>query len=123
VIYLAIPIKHNNPEIEGARIECANRIAALFHDRGIPVFSPASHGGAFARHGSNGRGWDYWKKIDLPILTLCCSKMLIVKIPGWQESRGIQVERAAAMEVGIPIVEIMPHYKFMPELIRQQLAS
>lgn len=107
MIYLAIPIKHPDPLIESWRVQVATRAAASLHDAGIPVFSPATHGYGFAKLSSTRQGWDYWSKIDLPILLNCCSILAILELDGWKESEGVNSEILEASLLGrIPIAYI-----------------
>lgn len=106
MIYLATPIKHTDPTVESWRVQVATRAAASLHDAGIPVFSPATHGHGFAKIAGTRQGWDYWSRVDLPILTNCCSMLAVLNLSGWTESVGVQCEIRESGIVGIPIVHI-----------------
>lgn len=112
MIYLATPIKHADPRIESFRISTANRAACTLHDAGIPVFSPASHGSSFASLSSIRQSWDYWRWVDLPILTSCCTHLVVLCMEGWDRSEGVRAEIEAAGEVcgglllGLPLTYV-----------------
>lgn len=105
MIYLACPIKHTDPLIEAWRCAVATRAAASLHDAGIPVFSPATHGHGFAKLSSTRQGWDYWSRIDLPILLSCCSILVVLELDGWEQSQGVRAEIEAA-EVGSTLIPV-----------------
>lgn len=108
MIYLATPIKHTDPLIESWRVSVATRAAASLHDAGIPVFSPATHRHGFAKTAGTRQGWDYWSRVDLPILRHCCDVLVVLDLYGWRSSLGVQAE-IEEVEAGprlIPIVHI-----------------
>lgn len=106
MIYLAVPIRHENPAVVRFRVDTANLIAARLHDAGIPVFSPASHSEGFINLCTEQQPWSYWSAIDLPILTRCCNFLAVIGLPGWRESVGISAEIELAEADGMPVVVI-----------------
>ena len=46
--------------------------------------------------------WDFWQGYDTAILTNC-EKVIVLRLPGWQESTGVQAEIKLATEMGLPI--------------------
>lgn len=108
MIYLATPIAHPDPIVVSWRVEVATRAASSLHDAGITVFSSATHGCGFAKLSSIRQGWDYWSRIDLPILLRCCTVLAVLDLDGWEQSQGVGAEIEAA-EVGsalIPIIHV-----------------
>lgn len=101
MIYLACPYNDPNPVMRRWRVNVATRAATICHDRGIPVFSPLTHGFHFGKSGLVRQPWAYWSKIDLPILTNACTHIAVIKLKGWENSEGVTAERAAAGERGI----------------------
>lgn len=106
MIYLATPIKHENPAVESFRVATADRAALTLHDAGIPVFSPASHAGSFASLSSIHQPWDYWQQIDLPILTTCCTHLVVLCMEGWDRSEGVRAEIEAALEANLTLIYV-----------------
>lgn len=101
MIYLATPISHEDPKAEAFRIATATRAASILHAAGIPVFSPASHGGPIASLSSIRQSWDYWERVDIPILTCCCTHLVVLCMEGWEKSVGVKAEIRAAGETGL----------------------
>lgn len=107
LIYLAVPYSHPDPAVREARFHEANRIASQLMRDGHYVFSPISHTHPIALAGGLPTGWDFWEGYDRAILA-CCSKLLVVTLDGWKDSRGVQAEMAIARELGIRVETLSP---------------
>ena len=46
--------------------------------------------------------WDYWEPIDRKYLEMC-DEVVVLTLPSWQESRGVQAEIRLAREMGKPV--------------------
>jgi hypothetical protein len=91
-IYLAGPMtgypEHNFPAF--------NRAAAVLEGRGFHVENPATHGvHPWAGHS------DYLR-YDVTRLVTCAE---IVVLPGWESSKGAQIEVTLARGLGMPVLE------------------
>jgi hypothetical protein len=95
IVYLACPYSHADMAVRIERFEASAHAAAELIRRGMFVYSPitmthpidlvlAEEGGSM--------GSDYWCDFDEAFMEVC-SEMIILKIPGWQESRGIKREK------------------------------
>lgn len=74
-------------------------------DDGMVLFSPIVHNHPLATVHDLPKTWDFWRKVD--VTTLRRSDLLIVlKMPGWENSVGIQGEIDVAKNLSIPIVYI-----------------
>lgn len=49
--------------------------------------------------------WDYWKEYSLKLLSVC-DRMIVLTLPGWEDSAGVTAEIALAHELNIPITYI-----------------
>lgn len=105
MLYISAPYTHESPLIISNRVAKVNSVFAKFLAAGIHSFSPITKG-----HGINemygeihGFTWDHWMKYDLRLLKEC-HVMIVLKLEGWSESKGIQAEVAFAHLYGIPIV-------------------
>ena len=101
-IYLATPYTHINHHIMVARFKMVNKVAAKLMADGKYIFSPISHTHPIAEAGELPRGWDYWEGYDRRIL-LTCTKIMVLKLPGWETSTGVQAEIKIGKELNIPI--------------------
>ena len=102
MIYLATPYSHTDAEVMERRFVRACEIAGRLMAAGEIVFCPIAHTHPIAVHCELPRGWDYWQRYDREMIARA-SKVVVVKMDGWQESRGIAGEIAIAGELGIPV--------------------
>lgn len=91
MIYLASPYTHTDPAVQQQRFEEAARAAATILREGRLVFSPIVHGHPIASHGEFPGNWEAWEAMALWHIKRC-DKLVVLKLPGWSESRGIKAE-------------------------------
>lgn len=106
MIYLASPYNHASAEVRQARYEANVRaLAALLHD-GEAAFSPIVHHHPVAVLRDLGRGWDFWRDVDIQFLKRC-DKLFVLTLDGWKESVGVkaEIEVAQALRMGIHYME------------------
>jgi len=51
--------------------------------------------------------WQFWQRHDLAFLAFC-DEMVVLKLPGWEESIGVRAEIAAARTLGKPVTFLEP---------------
>lgn len=100
--YLACPYQHTDKQIMRERFDAVNRAAAQLMREGMYIFSPISHTHPIAECGDLPRGWDYWEAYDRALLS-CCSRLIVLQLPGWEQSVGVRAEIAIAKELGLDI--------------------
>lgn len=108
-IYLASPYSINAPasteegrKLREFRFEEALRITADLSKQGEVVFSPIVHSHPMSWHHEMPGTWDFWSKIDYVFIDNC-EKILVVKMPMWDQSVGITAELEYANKIGKPI--------------------
>jgi len=101
MIYLASPYSHENPAVKEERFHAACACAAEMMRSGMHVFSPIAHTHPIAAHGLPG-DWAYWQTYDRAMLSRC-DELVVLCLPGWKESTGVQAEIKIARELGIPV--------------------
>lgn len=106
IIYLACPYASPDPAIRRLRFEMATRVARTLTLKGYLVFSPITHAHPLQVEVRN--GWDFWKQLDVPFLEQC-GLLMILKMPGWDKSVGIDGEVNTAYQNGIPSMYIEVH--------------
>lgn len=96
--------------------------AKLMGEDGRFVFSPISHTHPIAEQGRLRRGWEFWECYDRTMIG-CCDDLLVLCLPGWEQSTGVQAEIKIAQEFGIPIdyaqYDLTPTLKDMVALALQ----
>jgi hypothetical protein len=102
LIYLASPYSHPDKIIEQARFEIVCQVAAKMMAEGKYVLSPIAHTHPIALAGKLPGNWEYWEGYDRTLIK-CCQKLIVVRISGWRESKGVQAEIKIAQELGIPV--------------------
>lgn len=105
--YLASPYNHADPAIMEARRSAVCRKAGELIAAGVPVISPIAHNVAVIREVGGDTGWDRWQAQDLAMLSVC-GKVAVLRLPGWEQSKGVAAEIAAAREMGKPIEYLNP---------------
>ena len=104
LIYLASPYAHQSAAVREARLEAVRFVCGRMVDEGKIVLSPLVYLGELAQKGVHPpQGWYAW---DLQFLARA-DELLVLQLPGWEESRGVLVEIAAAQARNIP-VRLMP---------------
>ena len=104
LIYLASPFAHPSAEVREARLEAVRYVCGKMIDEGRIVLSPLVYAGELAQRGFHApQGWYAW---DLQFLARA-DELLVLQLPGWQESKGVLVEIAAAQARNLPI-RLMP---------------
>lgn len=102
--YLASPYSHPSPMIRHSRFQAALAAAARLMADGHVVFSPIAHSHPIeATCFPDPKPGAFWKAQDEPLLR-AASRLIVLQIDGWQESKGIQWEMEVAREIQIPIV-------------------
>ncbi|MFC7500013.1 DUF1937 family protein [Enterovirga sp. GCM10030262] len=110
IIYLACPYSHPNMDVRVARFEASAHAAADLIHRGRFVYSPITMTHpidlVMAAEGET-MGSDYWCDFDEAFMRVC-SEMIILAIPGWDQSRGIQREAKFFAAHGKPVRYLIP---------------
>jgi hypothetical protein len=109
-IYLASPYTPLAGESVQARTDAACKAAArLMVESGMAVFSPIAHSHYVSDELPAALRLDheFWMRQDLPILR-AAAKVVVLRLPGWERSRGIRRELAVAAACFIPIEYIDP---------------
>lgn len=105
--YLCSPYTHPDPSVRASRYEAACKAAAKLLLRGEAVFAPIPHSHPIEQHFPKPEGFDFWMHVDLPLVARA-EKLIVLKLDGWDTSRGVQREMEYARENGIPIQFMEP---------------
>lgn len=110
IIYLACPYSHPSMDVRIARFEVSAKAAAHLIHKGKFVYSPITMTHpidvAMVEEGET-MGSDYWCDFDEAFMSVC-SEMIILVIPGWEESRGIKREAEFFATAGKPVRYMIP---------------
>lgn len=101
--YVATPYTKYQHGHAAAAYDAAEVTANLMRI-GIPAFSPIAHSHAVAHVGRLDKvDHDFWQRMDAPWVRLA-EACVVVKMPGWEESAGMQHEIEAFRAAGKPVV-------------------
>lgn len=101
MIYLASPYSHVDPFVREQRFQAVSLTAATLLRDGHLVFSPVTHGHPLVHFGLPG-DWSFWEQHARWYLQHC-QGVLVLMLPGWQESVGVQSEIALAQQFEKPV--------------------
>ena len=104
LVYLASPYAHESETVREARLEAVRYVCGKLIDEGRIVLSPMVYTGELAQRGCHPP--QGWYAFDLQFLARS-DELLVLQLPGWEHSKGVLVEIAAAQAKGIP-VRLMP---------------
>jgi nucleoside 2-deoxyribosyltransferase len=101
MIYLASPYTHPDPVVRVRRFRATCHTAALLIRTGHVVFAPIAHSHPMTEFGLPA-DWEFWERYDIEFLRRS-SELVVLKLDGWRESRGVQAEIDLALEMDLPI--------------------
>jgi len=106
LVYLASPYSCRRAVSRDDRAHLAARAVAWLTEEGIHAFSPVVHGHECSK-GFYSTQWndEAWLLAALLLLTRC-DELMILTIPGWETSAGVNAEHAMAEGMGKPISEL-----------------
>ena len=118
LIYLASPYAHPSAEVREARLEAARYVCGRMVDRGRIVMSPLVYLGELAGKGVHPP--QGWYAFDLQLLARC-DELVVLQLPGWEDSKGVLVEIAGAQTKGMPVRLMSLEQAELPEEILRGL--
>ena len=95
LVYLASPYSDPDPAVREWRYQQAVRATAYLIRRGLVPFSPIVHSHPIACLGGDLAGdWTFWRRQDELFMDACGGGLIVLKLPGWEKSMGLQNEIA-----------------------------
>lgn len=102
VIYIASPYSHQSDAVRYERFTRTRVYAHHLMAQGIVCFSPIVYGRQFEKVFIVPADYESWVDFNNWML-LASQEVRVLKLDGWQESRGIAHEIALANDHGIPV--------------------
>ena len=102
LIYLASPYSHPDDEVREDNYIVVSNIAAEMVSNGNVVFSPISYGHNLLEFKDMPSNWEFWFNFCVTFL-LKCDKLVVCKMPGWENSIGVTEEIEIARNCGIEV--------------------
>lgn len=105
MIYLASPYSAETPELMQRRYEQVLDYTATKINHGVVVYSPIVHNHPIVVKWGLPTDWEFWKKFDAEMI--CgADELWVLKLPGWDQSKGVAAEVAIAIDLDIPVTYI-----------------
>lgn len=101
--YIACPYSHPDANVRAQRYAAVNKLSASMMNSGKYVFSPISHCHQMAEDHGLPTTWIFWEDYDRMMISKC-NELIVLMLPGWRESLGVQSEILIADELGIPVI-------------------
>lgn len=105
MIYIASPYSDPDPKVRARRFDAAVRHAGAVMRGGAVAFSPIVHGHPISERVGLPRTWEFWEKQCVEMLRYADS-LHVLKIPGWDKSKGVRAEITLAKALNIPIYAV-----------------
>ncbi len=102
LIYLASPYSDPDKSVMEERFNAACKAAGEIFLEGHMVFSPIAHTHPIAKAVNLPQGFDFYADYDYAMLTRC-DELIVLRLTGWEESRGVQEEIKMANKLGLPV--------------------
>ena len=119
-IYLAAPYKAQEPAVERARVQAVKHVSDRLIRQGQVIFLPLEYTEAMQQRGIvPPQGWYLF---DLAMLRGCV-KLLVLALPGWQESQGVIMETTVAKALGLPVAIMTVEEAELPRDLERQLTG
>lgn len=120
MIYLACPYRHADPRVQRKRCAATHYVAAQLTLEGRHVFSPLTHNELLIDIIEDTVPGEHWMQFDLAILAIC-KHLYVLKMEGWELSKGVMREIAFAKEKGISIQMVeAPEEQLYSQWIRKE---
>lgn len=103
MLYLASPYTHKSKRIMQKRFKDVTIFLGRLISLGYVVFGPITMSHPVQQHFNMPSTWNFWQKPDTEILKKC-NGLVVLTLPGWDESIGVKAEIEIAREMDIPIV-------------------
>lgn len=105
--YLGLPYTNGSRFMLNFRAEISNLIASELVKEGRIIFAPISAWHHIAMKYDLPTSFEYWARLDEEFIKIS-KKLLIIRLPGWRESSGIELELSLADKYDVPVEYIDP---------------
>ena len=101
-IYLASPYTHEDPAVISGRYTQTMEFFVKKFREGHMIFSPIIHCHHASKNYDLPGDLDFWREYNLTMLRPT-KELWVLKLPGWEESKGVTWETNEAKMLDIPI--------------------
>ena len=106
LIYIGSPYSHQDPEVVEENYKKVSMLAAKRCSEGEVAFSPITYGHTLLGFVPMPNDWEFWKSFCLTFLEHA-DELLVYKMEGWENSRGLaaEIEFAESREIKVTYLE------------------
>ena len=101
-IYLGSPYHATDQAKQYMRYRAAARAIVHLLNQGVHAYSPIVHCHELAKDFQLPKDWEFWKSYNEAMLAPA-AMLMILKLNGWKDSKGLDNEIGFATRKGIPI--------------------
>ena len=105
--YLGLPYTDDDQSVKDWRTSVSDRVAADLTKQGRIIFAPISAWHHIAKKHELPTTFEYWLELDEEFIKIS-SRLLVITLPGWYMSTGVNAEIELAIKYKIPIDFIDP---------------
>ncbi len=102
MIYLASPYSDPDPFIRNRRFIGAREFTMQTMDEGHLIFSPIVYGHQFSSDFEKPYEYEHWVQFNNALLYRATA-VWVLRLKGWEKSRGIEYELRQAAQLALPI--------------------
>lgn len=105
MIYLSLPYTHQEWSVRSWRYHRARQALFLLWEQGTPAICPVVLGHEFEARRGKGKPpmpHEFYMRMSLNILPTC-THLLVLTLPGWRDSKGVEAEVTLAARLGRPV--------------------
>ena len=113
--YIGQPYSHEDEAVRHNRYEFALAFVAAKTRAGEIVYSPIVHFHNAAMEHNLPEGGAIWRPVNRAML-LAANRLIVLALPGWSCSPGLEFEMKLARENRIPIKYVIPDHKMQTQL-------
>lgn len=102
LVYVGSPYSHESKAVMEENFKRVTAFTAKLCAEGVLAFSPITYGHTLVEFRDMPRDWNFWKTFCLSFMDNA-ERMIVYKMPGWENSRGLEAEIEYAKQNNIPI--------------------
>jgi len=105
VYYLASPYSHPDKEIVLQRYKEVVAFGAVLLKMGYALIQPIAMAHVQAVEHQLPTNWEFWKSIDERLISVCRG-VIVLMLPGVEDSKGVNAEIEYAKKIGLPVYKV-----------------
>lgn len=111
LMYIACPYGHQDRSVVDYRMEMFYKTDAHLIRQGYLTVSPMNKIYMVEKEELD-TSWNFWEQYSYALLSKCDS-LVVILVPGWEESYGVQAEIRYARELGLEVLYYSPSIKML----------